>query len=297
MELTSGVPAPSVSANLTLRLIQLHLALIYGMAGLAKLQGPAWWNGMAIWGTLASGEFSLLDLTPLADWPLLLNVMTHAALAMELSYAALIWVRPLRPLVLAGMIGLHAGIAVTAPGLLEFGLAMVAANLAFVSGPWLRSLVTGRPEDQPSGRVLYDGACPRCRASMVALYAADPDHVVEPVDLTVVDVTTIHPSLTPAACIEAMQLVRSDGRVCSGYDAVIVLARWMPLYWPIGLAGSLPGIAPIGRRIYRRIAATRPRDVACTDDVCGLPAGKDRDRNRNREHAHGLTAGAGPPKD
>ena len=43
---------------------------------------------------------------------------------------------------------------------------MIAANLAFVSGPWLRSLVAGRDVDQPAGRVLYDGACPRCRASM-----------------------------------------------------------------------------------------------------------------------------------
>ena len=36
-----GAPVPTVSANLALRLIQLHLALIYGMAGLAKLQGLA----------------------------------------------------------------------------------------------------------------------------------------------------------------------------------------------------------------------------------------------------------------
>jgi hypothetical protein len=35
----TGVPAATVSANLALRLIQLHLVLIYAMAGMAKLQG------------------------------------------------------------------------------------------------------------------------------------------------------------------------------------------------------------------------------------------------------------------
>jgi hypothetical protein len=155
--LPSGVPEPTVSANLALRLIQLHLCLIYGMAGLAKLQGQAWWTGMAIWGTLASGEFSLLDFTWLAAWPTVMNLMTHAALAVELSYGVLIWVRVLRPIVVAAVVALHVGIALAAPGLAEFGLAMMAANLAFVSGPWLRSLVAGRGDDP---RRLHEGDAP-----------------------------------------------------------------------------------------------------------------------------------------
>ena len=104
---------PTVSANLGLRLIQLHLCLIYGMAGLAKLQGPAWWNGTAIWGTLAAGEFRLFDLTWLAALPLLINALTHAGLAMEVGYPVLIWVRPLRPLVLAAVVALHVGVGLT----------------------------------------------------------------------------------------------------------------------------------------------------------------------------------------
>ena len=62
------MPSPTVSANLSLRLIQLHLVVIYGMAGLGKLQGPSWWNGMAIWGTMTAGEFVVFDFT--ADGPL-----------------------------------------------------------------------------------------------------------------------------------------------------------------------------------------------------------------------------------
>jgi predicted DCC family thiol-disulfide oxidoreductase YuxK len=269
--LPSGAPPASIAANLALRLIQLHLVLIYGMAGLAKLQGQAWWSGMAIWGTLASGEFSLLDFTWLAAWPLVMNLMTHAALAVEIGYGVLIWVRVLRPLVLAAVVALHLGIALTAPGLAEFGLAMIAGNLAFVSGAWLRSLVAGRSSDQPAERVLYDGACPRCRASMAWLTAADPDHVVEPVDLTAVDVASIHPSLTRSACLKAMHLVRRDGRVLAGFDAMALLARGLPLFWPLGLVSLVPGVAPLGRRIYQRVADSRPRDVPCTDEVCGLP--------------------------
>jgi hypothetical protein len=102
--------------------------------------------------------------------------------------------------------------------------------------------------------------------------------VIEPVDLTAVNVATIHPGLTRDACLKAMHLVRADGRVAAGYDALVILARWLPLFWPLGLIGSLPGVAPIGRRVYQRIADARPRDVPCTDEVCSLPGHHVRDR-------------------
>lgn len=268
--LTSGLPSPTVSANLALRLIQLHICLIYAMAGLAKLQGPAWWNGMALWGTFASAEFRVIDFTWLAMYPWLLNALTHASLAIEISYPVLIWVRVLRPLMLALIVALHLGIGLSAPGLLVFSLAMLAGNLAFVSGPWLRSLVTGLDSPARPNRVLYDGACPRCRASMAFILAADPATVVQPVDLTSVDVSTIQPTLTRDACQKAMHLVRPDGRVFAGYDAILALGRALPLFWPFSLVGSLPGITSAGRLVYNQVAATRLRDVPCTDDVCGI---------------------------
>jgi predicted DCC family thiol-disulfide oxidoreductase YuxK len=272
-----GAPAPSVSANLALRMIQLHLILIYWGAGFSKLQGIAWWDGTALWGLLASPDFSRIDLTWLVNYPWVLNILTHATVFIEAGYPVLIWVRPLRPLWLAIVFGLHIGIAISAPGLAIFSAAMLAGNLAFCSGPWLRSLASGR--NQPSGRVLYDGACPRCRASMALIGAADPDHVVEPIDLTAVNVTTIHRSLTKEACLQAMHLVHADGRVVAGYDAIATLLRWHPLCWLFGIVGSAPGVRTLGRKVYARIAASRPRDAICTDEVCGIhPAGAPKAR-------------------
>jgi predicted DCC family thiol-disulfide oxidoreductase YuxK len=264
----AGSPPASISAGLALRLIQLHMVLIYGMAGLAKLQGPSWWNGTALWRTMATGEFVLLDFTFLGAWPLLINFLTHAALAVELLYPVLIWVRMARPLLLVGVFALHAGIAVMSPGLAEFALIMVAGNLAFVPGAWLRRLATGA--DQPELRVLYDGACPRCRSSMAALTAADPDQVIEPIDLTAVDVRSIHPALALEECLRSMHTVSSEGQVTAGFDAMRAIARRLPLLWPLALIGHLPGVAWTGRRVYNHLAAVRRRDVICNDKVCAI---------------------------
>src|SRR5262249_51639296 len=108
--LGSGVPEPTVSASIGLRLIQLHLCLVYGMAGLAKLRGPAWWIGTAIWGVLAAGEFRRFNLTWMARSDSLLNLLTHAGLFLEVSYPVLIWVKKLRPLLLVAVVFMHLGI-------------------------------------------------------------------------------------------------------------------------------------------------------------------------------------------
>lgn len=132
----------SVAANLVIRLMQCHLCVIYLFAGLSKLQGVTWWNGFAVWGGIANQEYQTLDLTWLAEWPLVINALTHLTVAWELSYCVLIWNRWTRPLVLLGAIALHLGIAV-ALGMPTFGLAMLIANLAFVSPEFLRSLIDG----------------------------------------------------------------------------------------------------------------------------------------------------------
>jgi predicted DCC family thiol-disulfide oxidoreductase YuxK len=280
----SGVPLPTVSANLALRLIQIHLVLIYAMAGLAKLQGPSWWTGEAIWKTMTTGEFAALNFTALAAWPVLINFLTHSSLLLELLYPVLIWVKLLRPLVLACIAILHLGIAVTNPGLAEFALAMLTANLAFVSGGWLRGLLTGL--DQPALTVLYDGGCPRCRASVALIVSADPDHVIAPVDMTTVDVRTIHPSLTSEACMRSMHAVTTQGIVTKGFDAVRAIGARLPAFWVPAFIGSIPGVAWAGRTLYNVLAATRPRDVPCTDDVCGLSSRTPLSSPRNRGQAH-----------
>ena len=105
---------------------------------------------------------------------------------------------------------------------------------------------------------------------MAMLTAADPDRVVEPIDLTAVNVATIHPSLTRTDCMDSMHVVSRSGRITTGFDGVRSVASWLPLFWPVAAVWYLPGVAWAGRRVYNWLAATRPRDVPCTDDVCGL---------------------------
>ena len=129
----------SVSANVAIRLIQLHMCVIYLFAGLGKLQGAAWWNGTALWLAFANAEYQTLDMTWLADHMLVVALMTHVTVFWEISFSALVWPRLTRPLVLALALPLHLGIGICL-GMMTFGLAMLIGCLAFVPPSLVRGL-------------------------------------------------------------------------------------------------------------------------------------------------------------
>lgn len=134
--------APKISTNLAIRLIQVHLCVIYFFAATGKLQGDSWWDGMALWLALANYDYQTFDATWLGQWPWMINLLTHVILWWELSYATLIWPRLTRPFMLALAIPLHMGIGVCM-GMITFGVIMLVANLAFVSPEWVRGLLDG----------------------------------------------------------------------------------------------------------------------------------------------------------
>jgi len=130
----------SVTANVSIRLIQVHMCVIYLFAGISKLQGETWWDGTAMWISFANYEYQSLDMTWLAHYPAVLDFLTHLTVFWECSYIALVWPRLTRPLVIALAVPLHLGIAMCM-GMITFGLVMLIANLAFVSPALVRAVV------------------------------------------------------------------------------------------------------------------------------------------------------------
>ena len=125
----------AVGNRIATRLIQIHLCIVYAFAGLGKLGGEFWLNGEAVWGALASYEYQSIDMTWLAGHMTLIAVMTLASLIWEVTYAALIWPKLTRPIVLAIGVMVHIGIG-AAMGMMTFGLIMLVANVAFIEPEW-----------------------------------------------------------------------------------------------------------------------------------------------------------------
>ena len=142
----------SVSANIAIRLIQIHMCIIYFFAGARKMLGGSWWDGSAMWLSIANYEYQTIDLTPLATWPMLLAFLTHITVLFELFYCVLIWNRLTRPVILLTAVLMHLGIA-TCLGMATFGLAMLIGNLAFIPPSLLLALrLRPQPTALPQSR-------------------------------------------------------------------------------------------------------------------------------------------------
>jgi uncharacterized membrane protein YphA (DoxX/SURF4 family) len=134
------VPAPSVTANVAQRLIQVHMCVVYLFAGISKLQGPSWWSGEAMWRAFANLEYQSLDMTWLAWHPWLINIMSHVSVAWEITFCVLIWKPLWRPPMLAVAVVLHIGIGACL-GMWTFGLIMLVGCASFLPNEAVRQLV------------------------------------------------------------------------------------------------------------------------------------------------------------
>jgi Vitamin K-dependent gamma-carboxylase len=144
-------PQPSVTANFALRLIQVHFCMIYLASGLSKLQGAAWWNGTAMWGTMANYEFAPLNWAHYEDfliflcnhrplWEVLTSGGVVFTLMLEIGFPFLVWPRPTRWLMIIGSVMMHTGISLTM-GLTTFSLMMLTMLLAFVPAAAVKRLL------------------------------------------------------------------------------------------------------------------------------------------------------------
>jgi hypothetical protein len=128
----SDPPPASTGVTVATRLLQLHLCVMYLFGGIDKAKGEFWWDGSAVWYAIANLEYQSLNLTWLVRQPWLIALLTHLTLFWETFYPVLIWPKLTRPIFLAMAFAVHGGIAL-ALGMKTFGLAMIIANLAFMS--------------------------------------------------------------------------------------------------------------------------------------------------------------------
>lgn len=109
--------------------------------------------------------------------------------------------------------------------------------------------------------LIFDGACPRCRASMKGLRAFAPSDRIEVIDLQDPDVERRFPDFRPEDLLREIHAVDDMGREWRGADAIReALSRQSGLARAVSWLWRIPGFERLADYQYRRIAAARRRD-------------------------------------
>jgi hypothetical protein len=252
--------APSISANVVIRLLQVHFCMIYLASGTTKLQGAAWWNGTAVWQTLANYEFTPVRfdffttmLRQMAGnrlaWEIHGAVGSLFTLTLEIGLPFFIWYPRWRWLCIIGAVILHTSIAL-AMGLTAFSLLMIVIVFSFMPvasvQAFLRRTFAGSAQlwllmsSKPAAGIRF--------ASLV--HAFDAWGQVKIIDVASKQQAEEEPEwLTPPAHLNSPQLLTEGGREATGYPMVERLVRSLPILWPAALLTWLPGVGKLGRAI------------------------------------------------
>ena len=107
-----------------------------------------------------------------------------------------------------------------------------------------------------SPTLIYDGECGLCQQAVEILRRWDREHVLRFVPFQD-DAAVASFGIGLPALAAAMHLVLPDGRLYAGADAVPELLRLLPRRRWVAPLFRIPGVLPLARWIYARIAARR----------------------------------------
>ena len=107
------------------------------------------------------------------------------------------------------------------------------------------------------GVVIYDGACPFCKARMEWLQEADRENSFEFIPWQSEERKERFPSLQGESLEEGVRLVLPDGNIVVGADAAWEILRRLPRWRWVAFLYRVPGFHRLGQWFYEWVAEHR----------------------------------------
>jgi hypothetical protein len=232
-------------------------ACVYVFGALLKTESSVWLpDGTAVYYALNIDQFAT-PLTPLLTAvPFFMTVLTYLVWILELGGGLLLFcpfaTAPVRVVVLSFLVIMHIGFAL----FLQVGLfpyVSVTSLVPFVpGGVWDAMALRYWTPRRRRLRIYYDGGCVFCLKVCLLLrtFLLLPPIPIRPAqsDPTLNDIMVYEVSWI---------LLDATRRRHMKWDALAVLVRHSPLFWPVGWLIGLPWLDGLGRKAYATIGANR----------------------------------------
>ena len=257
-----------------------QLCILYLISSTLKLQGEVWTNGTALYYVTHTKWFG-----PPWEWmrrlfenPFIVTIGTYGAVLYQLWFPVALWTKFHWLWVLIG-VSFHAAIAVVM-GLVSFSAIMTTLVLFTLRDEEWAAISSFLRRLLPGMVIYIDGYCPYCRRTGQILKVFDVFNTLE-VRSFRHDTSYGNYGLTMDAVEREMQLIvctPSGYQVHGGFDAVVALSRYMPLFWPLLPVAWLLRKMGYGPRVYRWLADNRlivPESQVCARASCTISQADD----------------------
>jgi len=109
-----GRTLPAVAPAWALRLLQVHVAVVYVSASWHRYNDPGWINGEMVYAAVANGMYTRLPYLDPQPFQGLFIFLTYATELIEMVAPVLLWVKRVRTPLVIGLMGLHLGLELSA---------------------------------------------------------------------------------------------------------------------------------------------------------------------------------------
>lgn len=124
---SSTIISPVVT-TLGVRVVQIHLCIMYMACGIEKALGPQWWSGEAIWVAMQQDQFHRVNIDWMARLPLVPKILCIGTLLVETLYPLGMYWKKTRHYWLMAIVGMHLFIGIFL-GLYLFAALMIVLNV------------------------------------------------------------------------------------------------------------------------------------------------------------------------
>jgi len=262
------------------RLLTWQLIVLYVTSMWDKSYGSMWWEGTAVGSAIHHEHFMRFSRETVDMLSMYSTPVSHFTLLWQF-----LWIFLLIPKTVLGKIRFFSKHSLKRilifGGILFHGGIFIVMNV----GPFCWSMFSSYcgmliDEDFDALRnwknkhlkqkiaVLYDGHCRLCQRSVFTLAICDNLRRLELVDL---HDNTLRKKYAAdkkkADLMHEMHVRLPNGQYRAGFYAFRALCRHIPIFWPLSPFLYLPLVAPLGRFVYARVAASR---ISCKDGACAL---------------------------
>ena len=262
------------------RLLQMQVAFTYFYTGLYKITGPGnWIKDNPIYYLVNYPVEGVTKLFLLKDWmaahPHFCYITRLLIVAVEISMPFLLFFHRTRISAIYLGIVFHLLLILTLDVPSIFFFLFPPMLLLFIDPDnvirWIEQKRLLNQNNAKQAKLVYDGNCQFCRASVRTLQIMDLFSTLKIVDYQKFADREIHPDLTREQAHSQVYLIEPDGTLYGGFFVFRRLCLTLPMMYPLILIFYFPGAGIIGPRVYSWVAQNRYLfhfNKTCHDNAC-----------------------------
>ncbi|MEQ9467092.1 MAG: DCC1-like thiol-disulfide oxidoreductase family protein [Ekhidna sp.] len=260
------IPSKTVAAANYYAVLILGIGFFYFDSVFYKYASDFWTKGLGMWLPASIPFATHVDTTLVLNNKWFVLALGYLTLIFETIFLFTFDSKKLRLIWFLIGTGLHVGIIIVFP-IPWFGLCMLSMYLLMIPFSFWKVLGKKLRTSTPTLKVFFNQECPLCNRTRMTINHFDYFGKIEWCGIDTIEDDRMK-GVPKEDLYYSMHAITKRGKIVDGIKAYLLILKRIPLFIPMYLIVSIPGIYHLAGSIYR-IISSKSSFEHCTDQTCG----------------------------